>query len=189
MAKDKKSPPPDLEPQAPEEAPPPPENAALVEPTLEPTSRFDEEVAALKDKYLRLAAEYDNFRRRTIKERIESSSKAQAELIERLVDGLDDLTRFAGVDVAATDAKTLHDGVDMVRRKFWKVLDAVGLTRIDQSGVPFNPTIHEAVTMAPAPTAAEDHTVGTVLQAGYKLGDQLIRPARVIVLNWTAEPN
>jgi molecular chaperone GrpE len=188
MAKAKKSPPPEsLEPQAPEEAPP--ESAASVEPSPEPTSRFEEEIAALKDKYLRLAAEYDNFRRRTIKERIESSSKAQAELIERLVDGLDDLTRFAGVDVAATDAKTLHDGVDMVRRKFWKVLDAAGLTRIDQSGVPFNPTIHEAVTMAPAPTEAEDHTVGTVLQAGYKLGDQLIRPARVIVLNWTAEPN
>lgn len=188
MAKDKHRSPS----ESPEDQPLPevtPEAGALVEPAVGAVSRLEEEVDTLKDKYLRLAAEYDNFRRRTVKERAESWSRAQGELIERLVDGLDDLARFADVDPTATDAKTLHDGVDMVKRKFWKVLDAVGLTRVDQTGGPFDPTLHEAVTVAPAPTEAQDHTVGTVLQAGYKLGDQLIRPARVIVLNWTAEPH
>jgi molecular chaperone GrpE len=72
----------------------------------------------------------------------------------------------------------------MVERKIWKQLEALGVTRLDQTGVPFDPHVHEAVTMQPAPTAAQDHTVTAVLQPGYKLGDALIRPARVIVLTW-----
>jgi molecular chaperone GrpE len=72
----------------------------------------------------------------------------------------------------------------MVERKFWKALDALGVERIDQTGVPFDPKVHEAVTMQPATTPAQDHTVGAVLQPGYKMGNTLIRPARVVVLNW-----
>ena len=151
--------------------------------------RVEEELAALKDKYLRTAAEFENFRKRTAKERIELWAKAQGELIERLVDGLDDLNRFAEVDLATTDAKALHDGVELVKKKFWKVLDAVGLVRIDQTGVPFDPKLHEAVTMGPAAAAEQDHTVGSVLQAGYRMGDTLIRPARVVVLSWKGEPS
>lgn len=154
---------------------------------FEAQQRLEEEVSALKDKYLRLAAEYENFRKRTAKERLEVWAKAQGELIERLVDGLDDLTRFADVDQTTTDAKTVHDGVELVRRKFWKALDAVGLVRIDQTGVPFDPKLHEAVTMGPAATPEQDHTVGAVLQAGYRLGETLIRPARVMVLGWKDE--
>ena len=104
------------------------------------------------------------------------------------MDALDDLARFAHVDPAQTDAKTIHDGVDMVERKFWKQLDAVGVTRIDQIGVPFDPNVHEAVTTQPAAAPAQDHTVGAVLQPGYKLGDALIRPARVVVLTWQGDP-
>ena len=134
--------------------------------------------------YLRLAAEFENYKKRSLRERIELRARAQAELIEKLVDALDDLARFAHVDPAQTDAKTIHDGVDMVERKVWKQLDAVGVTRIDQIGVPFDPNVHEAVTTQPAAAPALDHTVGAVLQPGYKLGDALIRPARVVVLTW-----
>jgi molecular chaperone GrpE len=76
----------------------------------------------------------------------------------------------------------------MVDRKFWKAFDALGVVRVDQSGVPFDPNLHEAVTTQPAPTAAQDHTVGAVLQPGYKMGDTLIRPARVVVLTWAGSP-
>jgi molecular chaperone GrpE len=141
-------------------------------------------LAQATDRYLRLAAEFENYKKRSVRERTETRARAQAELIERLVDALDDLARFAHVDPAQTDAKTIHDGVDMVERKFWKQLDAVGVTRIDQAGAPFDPNVHEAVTMQPAAQAAQDHTVGAVLQPGYKLGDALIRPARVVVLTW-----
>lgn len=158
-----------------------------VEVPEEVVARLEGELAELKDKHLRLAAEYDNFRKRTLKERADLWSKAQAELVQRLVDALDDLARFAHVDPAETDAKTIHDGVDMVERKFWKQLDAIGVTRVDQVGVPFDPHQHEAVTTGAAPEPAQDHTVGLVLQAGYKLGDLLIRPARVQVLTWQGE--
>lgn len=138
----------------------------------------------MKDRHLRLAAEYDNFRKRTAKERTETWQRAQAELVSRLADALDDLSRFAHIDPAETDAKRLHEGVDLVERKMWKELESAGVSRIDQAGVPFDPHLHEAVTMQPAPKPDLDHTVGQVVQAGYKMGDVLLRPARVIVLTW-----
>ena len=169
------------------DAPPQPHGGgggALVEPPEEAVARLEAELADLKDRHLRLAAEYDNFRKRTLKERSDVWAKAQADLLQRLVDGLDDLARFAHVDPSRTDAKAIHDGVDMVERKLWKQLDAIGVTRVKETGVPFDPNLHEAVTTAPADHPAKDHTVGAVLQPGYRLGDQLIRPARVVVLTW-----
>lgn len=181
----------DPAPEAPQE---PLGGGALVEPAPEAVVRLESELGEARlaatqatDKYLRLAAEFDNYKKRSLKERMESHTRAQADLIARLVDALDDLARFAHVDPAQTDAKTIHDGVDMVERKVWKQLDAIGVTRIDQPGVPFDPNQHEAVTMAPAAAPSQDHTVGAVLQPGYKLGDALIRPARVVVLNWQGD--
>ena len=141
-------------------------------------------VSELQDKYLRLAADFDNFRRRTVKERTELWAKAQADLVSKLVDALDDLARFAGIDPMETDPRTIHQGVDMVERKLWKQLDAAGVKRIDAVGVPFDPAIHEAVTTTAAPAPEQDRTVGSILQPGYRLGDLLIRPARVIVQLW-----
>jgi molecular chaperone GrpE len=140
--------------------------------------------AELQDRYLRLAAEFDNFRKRTARERAELWRRAQADLLDRLVDALDDLARFAHVDPESTDARTLHEGVELVERKVWKALDALGVRRLDAVNVPFDPNEHEAVSRQPASDPAQDHTVGVVLQAGYRLGDVLIRPARVVVRTW-----
>jgi molecular chaperone GrpE len=167
------------------EAPAPP--PLPVEPPDQAIARLEGELDSLKDRYLRLAAEYDNFRKRTAKERAEAWVRAQAEVVLRLVDALDDLARFAHVDPEQTDVKTIHDGVDLVERKFWKELEALGVTRVDQLGVPFDPNVHEAVTMQPAASPEQDHTVGAVLQAGYKLRDTLLRPARVVVLQSPGE--
>ena len=142
------------------------------------------EVDAWKDRHLRLAAEYDNFRKRMTKERAETWTRAQAELVNRLADALDDLARFAHIDPAEIDSKTLHEGVDLVERKVWKELETAGVTRIDKAGVPFDPNVHEAVTTQPAAKPDEDHTVGQVVQPGYMMRDTLLRPARVIVLTW-----
>jgi len=163
------------------------ESGALIEPPEEAVARLERELGDLKDKYLRLAAEYDNFRKRALKERTEAWEKAQGDLVLRLVDALDDLARFAHVDPTQTDAKTIHDGVDLVERKLWKELEAAGVTRVDQSGVPFDPNLHEAVTTRPADHPGKDHTVGAVLQSGYQMRGALIRPARVVVLQWTED--
>ena len=139
---------------------------------------------AANDKYLRLAAEYDNFRKRTMKERMDERGRAQADLVKLLMDPLDDLTRFAGVDVNSATVPMMVEGAALVARKVFKELTAGGLTVIDPAGQPFDPAMHEAVTTQPAANAAEDHTVGVVYQVGYMYNGMLLRPARVVVRQW-----
>ena len=142
------------------------------------------ELAEQRDKYLRLAAEYDNFRRRTAKERLESHARGQADLIKGLIDTLDDLGRVAHVDPASTDTKTVVDGVSMVEKKLLKSLAGHGLEIIDPNGHPFDPATMEAVMTEPASSADEDHIVARVFQLGYTFNGLLLRPARVVVKQW-----
>src|SRR6266566_3620679 len=111
------------------------DNVAVPTPAAAPSGAAAETAADVwKDRHLRLAADFENFRKRTAKERTEMWMRAQADLVGRLADALDDLSRFAHIDPAETDAKTLHEGVDLVERKVWKELEAAGVTRIDQAG-------------------------------------------------------
>lgn len=137
-----------------------------------------------RDKYLRLAAEYDNYRKRMAKERVELAPRAQGELVRQLLDGLDDLARFAHLDPAQTDAKTVVDGAAMVERKLHKALAAAGLAVLDPRDEPFDPNHHEAVATQPAASADEDDRVAQVYQVGYLFNGQLLRPARVVVKQW-----
>jgi len=148
------------------------------------TEALRQELEAQRDRYLRLAAEYDNFRKRTLRERAEAGTRAQADLVLSLLDPLDDLDRFAHVDPATTDAATVIQGVEMVRRKLAGVLTAAGLEAINPQDAPFDPALQEAMTTVPASTPEEDHTVAQVYQLGYSFGGQLLRPARVVVRQW-----
>ena len=136
------------------------------------------------DKYLRLAAEYDNYRRRSMKERAEAASRGQAELVSRLVDAIDDLSRFAHIDPATTDPMTLHKGIELVEQKMLKALGAAGLEILNPLDQTFDPTLHEAVATEPALSPEDDHTVAKVFQSGYRFNGQLLRPARVVVKQW-----
>ena len=138
-------------------------------------------IAEQKDKYLRLAAEYDNFRRRATKERQESGSRAQADLLRPLLDALDDLSRFAHLDPVTTPATTIVEGVQMVEKKMLKAFGSAGLQIVDPVGQPFDPSQHEAVSTEPAKSAEEDHIIARVYQPGYVFNGQLLRPARVVV--------
>ena len=137
-----------------------------------------------QDRYLRLAAEFDNHRRRSSKERMDAGSRAQAELVKHLLDAMDDLARFAHVDPASTDATTIVEGVGMVEKKLVKALGAAGLEVIDPTAQPFDPALHEAVATEPAATRDDDHQVARVYQLGYRFAGQLLRPARVVVRQW-----
>ena len=97
---------------------------AVLESPAAAAERLAGELAELNDRHLRLAAEYENFRKRTTRERSELWAGAQAELVARLVDALDDLARFAHVDPVEGNAKALREGVELVERKIWKVLEA-----------------------------------------------------------------
>lgn len=137
-----------------------------------------------RDRYLRLAAEYDNYRKRTARERGEQTTRAQADLVKQLIDGLDDLARFAHVDPATTDPSTIVQGVEMVEKKLLKSLGSAGLEVVDPINQTFDPTVHEAVATEPALSPEDDHVVSRVYQAGYRFNGQLLRPARVVVKQW-----
>ena len=137
-----------------------------------------------RDKYLRLAAEYDNFRKRTTRERQEAHWRGQADMVKGMIDALDDLGRFAHVDPATTDAKTVVEGVEMVEKKLLKTLSGHGMEIVNPVGHPFDPALHEAVMTEPAASKDEDHLVARVFQVGYLFNGQLLRPARVVVKQW-----
>jgi len=145
---------------------------------------LEQQLAEQQDKYLRLAAEYDNYRKRTARERSEQTSRAQADLVRQLLDALDDLARFAHVDPETTDGATIVQGVELVERKFLKTLTAAGLEIIDPVNQTFDPQVHEAVATEPALSPEDDHVVARVFQVGYRFNGQLLRPARVVVKQW-----
>jgi molecular chaperone GrpE len=142
------------------------------------------ELTEQREKYLRLAAEYDNYRKRSMRERSEAEARGQASLIKQLLDPLDDLSRFAHVDPSSVDPATITQGADMVERKLHKVLAAAGVEIIDPANAPFDPSVHEAVSTEPATSEDEDHIVSRVFQVGYRHNGQLLRPARVVVKQW-----
>jgi molecular chaperone GrpE len=150
-----------------------------VELSEEAVKRLEGELADLRDRHIRLAAEYDNFRKRVHKEKLELSDRAQATVVARLLDVLDDLDRVESGSQASGDV--VQHGLVLIERKLRKELEAAGLERIDPVGAAFDPSLHEAVSVIPTPEGAADHTVSATFQPGYRFKGALIRPARVQV--------
>ncbi|HEY2806419.1 MAG TPA: nucleotide exchange factor GrpE [Gemmatimonadales bacterium] len=157
----------------------------IAEAADETADRLSREVMEWKDRALRSAADFENFRKRAIKERDEANGRGQAHAFSRIIDVIDDLARVANLDPAVTTGEALHEGMLAIERKFMKTLETAGLERIDPTGQPFDPNTMEAVASMPAPGAEADHTVGAVYQHGYRYKGQLLRPARVAVLQWS----
>ena len=151
-----------------------------VEPEAEAIRRLESQLEESRDRQLRLAAEFDNYRKRVTRERVEQSDRAQASLVTRLLDVLDDMDRLSAEGSAAS-AESLRQAVALVDRKLWKELEAAGVERIDPVGQPFDPSVHEAVSTVPPPTPELDHTVSATFQTGYRFKGNLVRPARVQV--------
>jgi molecular chaperone GrpE len=145
-----------------------------------PAAKLENEVAELKDRHLRLAAEFDNYRKRTAKERADLTDRAQANFVSKLLDVLDDMDRLVASD-SATPLPVLREGLAAVDRKLWKDLEEAGVERIDPAGSAFDPSLHEAVSTVPAPDPSLDHTVSATFQPGYRFKGVLVRPARVQV--------
>ena len=187
------------DPQAAGEQPPPgadnadnagqnPGMAAEADAATAAVAALETELAEQKDKLLRLAAEYDNFRKRTVRERQDAELRGMGVLIRGMLDALDDLGRFAHVDPATVDAATVVQGADMVEKKLLKTLSGHGLEVLNPLGEQFNPEVHEAVSAVRAELPEEDHRVAQVYQVGYLFNGQLLRPARVVVTQWHDEP-
>jgi molecular chaperone GrpE len=138
-----------------------------------------------RDKYLRLAAEFDNYRKRTTRERQEAGVRAQGELLRRILDSLDDLDRATSPTNEGVDAKAVVEGIRAIDQKLMRTLADAGLEVVSPVDEPFNPEMHEAIATERALSPEDDHLVARVYQPGYVFQGQLLRPARVVVKQWS----
>ena len=152
------------------------------EPLESAVKRAEDQLREANDRYLRLAADFDNFRKRVARERIELADRAQAAFVIRLLDVLDDLDRLVAADPNGPVA-LLRQGVEMVDKKLRKELEASGLERTDPVGKRFDPAVAEAVSVVSPPAPDQDHTVSQTFQVGYLFKGALVRPARVQVFS------
>lgn len=143
--------------------------------------KFKEEIQELKDKYLRQAAEFDNYRKRSAREKVELIQTAGKDIITDLLDILDDIKRAQQQMNANEDMLGMKEGVQLIFNKFSNNLTAKGVTPMETLHQPFNPDIHEAITEIPAPSDDLKGKVVDVLQEGYYLNDKIIRFAKVVV--------
>ena len=141
------------------------------------------ELAELKDRYLRLAAEFDNFRKRNLKERQDLHNYANESLVKELLPVVDNLERAVDhgrKEEQRADSENLLQGVELTYRSLTQILARFGVAEIEAAGKPFDPQVHEAVRRI----ASSEHAPGTILevyQKGYLLKDRLLRPAMVAV--------
>jgi molecular chaperone GrpE len=144
-------------------------------------SRTDVELADLKDKYLRLAAEFENYKRRTTKERIDLFKTANQELMTALLPVLDDFDRARNHTRDTEDANAVRESIDIIHSKLNKTLQQKGLTAMDVKGGDFDAELHEAITQIPAPSEELRGKIVDEVEKGYYLGDKVIRHAKVVL--------
>jgi len=145
--------------------------------------RLQEELGKEKDKFLRLFAEFENYKKRTSKERIDLFKTAGQEVIVSLLPVLDDFDR-AIKELAKSDEKEMFKGIELINNKFRETLKNKGLTEAEaKKGETFDAEIHEAITQIPAPSKKMKGKIIDVIEKGYKLGDKIIRHPKVVVGN------
>ena len=157
------------------------ESGATGEQVITEFDKVSVELTDLKDKYLRLYADFENFRRRTAKEKIDLISNANEGLLVALLPVLDDFERALKSAENTSDIETLKAGVKLIFNKFYKVLEAKGVKPMDSLGQVFNPDLHEAITQFPAPSDDLKGKIMDETEKGYLLNDKVIRFAKVIL--------
>ena len=140
-----------------------------------------DEIATLKDKYLRQVAEFDNYRKRTLKERAELILNGGEKTITALLPVLDDMERAMQNGEKTDDPQVLREGMTLIYQKLMKVLEAQGVTKIDTQDADFDTAMHEAVALVPGMGDDKKGKVIDCMATGYKLNDKVIRYAKVAV--------
>lgn len=145
------------------------------------TAELEAKVNELNDKYLRLYSEFDNYRKRTTKERIELSKTAGEDIFKSILPVIDDLERALKSGKDAADAKSIQEGINLIYNKFKNTLTQKGLEPMETIGKDFDPELHEAITNIPAPSEDMKGKVVDEVEKGYMLNGKIIRFAKVIV--------
>lgn len=148
-------------------------------------TRLQDELAESKDKYLRLYSEFENFRRRTAKEKLDMVQTANGELMGALIPILDDFERAEkSFEDKNTDLKAVKEGIQLIHNKFSKILEQKGLKEMEgKEGMDFDAEYHEAITQIPAPKKSLKGKVVDVIEKGYMLKDKVVRYAKVVIGN------
>jgi molecular chaperone GrpE len=149
--------------------------------TATTTSKLEQELAEQKDKFIRLYSEFENYKRRTAKEKLEFASFANKELMTALLPIVDDMERAEKSLETTTELEALKEGLKLVFTKFSKTLESKGLKIIDAQGQAFDSEFHEAITQIPAPSEDLKGKVVDVVEKGYFLNDKIIRFAKVVI--------
>lgn len=153
----------------------------------EPVKREDEisrllsELAESKDKYVRLSAEFDNYRRRTLKEKMDLTKTAGENIMVKILPVVDDFERAIGSMKEAKDCDAIMQGIDLIYNKFKEFLAQQGVNEIDAHHKEFDTDLHEALTKIPAPKKKLKGKVVDVVEKGYKLHDKVIRFSKVVI--------
>lgn len=145
----------------------------------DPLTITQEEVEKWKDKYIRLAAEFDNYKKRTLKEKSELILNGSEKTISTILPILDDFER--ALADKTEDPKTIKEGFDLIFKKFLKALETLGVNKIETDDADFNVDYHEAIAMVPGMGDDKKGKVIDCVQTGYKLNDKVIRHAKVAV--------
>ena len=146
-----------------------------------PIEELEAQVAELKDKYLRQVAEFDNYRKRTLKEKTELILNGGEKVLTALLPVLDDFERAQESFKKSSDVEALREGVTLIFEKLVKTLESQGLKPIDAVGQDFNTDFHEAIAMIPAPNDDDKGKVIDCIQTGYMLNEKVIRHAKVAI--------
>lgn len=149
--------------------------------TNDEQEQLKKELDEVKDKYVRLVAEFENFRRRNAKERVELIQTAGKDVVQSLLVVLDDCERASRMIESATDIEPVKEGVSLVFNKLKNTLQQKGLKKMDSKGLEFDPEVHEAITEIPVPEEEMKGKVIDEVEPGYYLNEKLIRHAKVVV--------
>ena len=147
----------------------------------DPLEIAQEEIEQLRDKYLRSVAEFDNYRKRTTKEKAELILNGGANAIKAILPVLDDMERAIENGGKTDDPEVLREGMELIYQKFQKALEGLGVKKIETEDADFDVDIHEAIAMVPGMGDDKKGKVIDCLQQGYKLNDKVIRHAKVAV--------
>ncbi len=147
----------------------------------EKIATLTEELAEQKDKYVRLYAEFDNFRRRTMKEKEDLIKTAGQGVIKDLLPVIDDMERAKAALAASNDLEALQNGFELIMQKFMQTMQNKGLKEMASTGEDFNPEWHEAIAEIPAPAEEQKGKVIDTTEKGYYLNEKIIRYAKVVV--------
>jgi molecular chaperone GrpE len=143
-------------------------------------AQAEEELTEMKDKYLRLFAEFDNYKRRTSKERMDLLKMANQEMMVALLPVVDDFERARQAMQATEDVSSVKEGVELIFSKLIGILQQKGLKPMDAVGTAFDPDLHEAITQIPAPDDSLKGKVIDEVEKGYLLNDKVVRYAKVV---------